>query len=127
MAADVDLAFDARYPAEHCIGGLIDAVEQAQDRQGHGDDDARQHADPEHADGGQHAQPEFEAAEAVDFLQRLHIDQAPAGHQQHRAEGGLGNPGHGRGEGEQDQGDDQGGDNPHQLAFTTDHVVDRGA
>ncbi|MNG14198.1 hypothetical protein D3C84_979330 [compost metagenome] len=68
VLTDVHLAFNARYPAKHCIGGLVDAVEQTQDRQGHGNDNARQ-----------------------------------------------------------DDGDHQGGDNAHQLAFATDHVVDGGA
>ncbi|MCY1464411.1 hypothetical protein D9M71_824300 [compost metagenome] len=106
---------------------MVDAVEQAQDCQGHGKYDPRQHAQAQYADGGQQAQPELEAAQAFDGFQRLDVDQPPAGHQQHGTQRRLGNPGHGRGEEHQDQRDHQRGDDADQLALATDHVVDRGA
>ncbi|MNJ81229.1 hypothetical protein D3C77_799430 [compost metagenome] len=67
MLTDIHLAFNPGHPAKYRIGRLVDAVEQAQDRQGHGKNDTGQHTEPQHPNGCQYTQPELETAEFVDF------------------------------------------------------------
>ena len=127
VLGQLDLAVDAVHPAEHRVARAIGVVEQAQYGDADGDEDSRQHADAEHADGGQQAEAELEAAELPEALQRLHVDQAPAGQQQDRTERRHRHPAQGLVQQQQGGGDHQRGDHADQLGLAADHVVHRGA